>query len=180
MAKEKRKDKKGYMLKTGECQRTDGRYSYSYTDRWKKRHTVYANSLVELREKEKQIRMDIDSGINPNAAKALTVNDMFDRFIERKYDIKPTTRAKYYFDFDHYVREGFGKQKIGEVHYSDVKKFYYDLLEGNKLKPGTLDGVNTVLHQTFQLAVRDEVIRGNPTEGVMAEIKRSDLWVRPK
>ncbi|MCR5417333.1 MAG: site-specific integrase [Lachnospiraceae bacterium] len=180
MAKEKRKDKKGYMLRIGECQRTDGRYSYSYTDRWKKRHTVYANSLVDLREKEKQIRMDIDSGINPNAAKALTVNDMFDRFIERKYDIKPTTRAKYYFDFDHYVREGFGKQKIGEVHYSDVKKFYYDLLEGNKLKPGTLDGVNTVLHQTFQLAVRDEVIRGNPTEGVMAEIKRSDLWVKPK
>ena len=84
MAKEKRKDKKGYMIKTGECQRADGRYSYSYTDRWKKRHIVYANSLVELREKEKQIRMDIDSGLNPNAAKTLTVNDMFDRFIERK------------------------------------------------------------------------------------------------
>ncbi len=72
------------MLKTGECQRADGRYSYSYTDRWKKRHIVYANSLVELREKEKQIRMDIDSGLNPNAAKTLTVNDMFDseRFID--------------------------------------------------------------------------------------------------
>ena len=180
MAREKRKDKKGYLLRTGECQRKDGRYSYSYTDRWKERHIVYANSLVELREKEKQIRMDIDSGLDPNAAKRLTVNDMFDRFISRKYDIKPTTRAKYYFDYNHYVRDGFGKQKIGDVHYSDVKKFYYELLEVRKIKPGTVDGVNTVLHQTFKVAVRDEVLRGNPTDGVMAEIKRSDLWEVPK
>ena len=53
MANEKRKDKKGYLLKTGEYQRKDGRYSFSYTDRWKKRHIVYAGSLPELREKEK-------------------------------------------------------------------------------------------------------------------------------
>ena len=95
MANKTRKDKKGYTLRTGECQRKDGRYSYSYTDRWKKRHTVYATSLVELRELEKQIRMDIDSGINPNAAKTMTVNDMFDRYINRKYDLKPTTKSNY-------------------------------------------------------------------------------------
>ncbi|MBQ8666881.1 MAG: site-specific integrase [Lachnospiraceae bacterium] len=180
MAKEKRKDKKGYALRTGECQRADGRYSYSYTDRFKQRHTVYAKSLVELREREKQIRMDMDQGIDPNAANKYTVNDVFDRFISRKYDIKPTTRAKYYFDYDHYVREGFGKQKIGKVHYTDVKKFYYDLLKVTGIAPGTLDGVNTVLHSTFSTAVRDEIIKSNPTEGVMAEIKKSDLWVRPK
>ncbi len=180
MAKEKRKDKKGYALRTGECQRADGRYSYSYTDRFKQRHTVYAKSLVELREREKQIRMDMDQGIDPNAANKYTVNDVFDRFISRKYDIKPTTRAKYYFDYDHYVREGFGKQKIGKVHYTEVKKFYYDLLKVTGIAPGTLDGVNTVLHSTFSTAVRDEIIKSNPTEGVMAEIKKSDLWVRPK
>ena len=28
-----RKDSKGYVLRTGETQRKDGRYSYSYTDR---------------------------------------------------------------------------------------------------------------------------------------------------
>lgn len=33
MASTKRKDSKGYALKVGECQRKDGRYSYSYTDR---------------------------------------------------------------------------------------------------------------------------------------------------
>lgn len=180
MANKTRKDKKGYMLRTGECQRKDGRYSYSYTDRWKKRHIVYATSLVELRELEKQIRMDLDSGIDPNAAKVMTLSDVFDRFINRKYDIKPTTRSNYQYNFDHYVREGFGQQKIGKIHYSDVKKFYYDLLKERGIKPRTLDGINTVLHSTFKMAVRDEIIRSNPTEGVMAEIKKSDLWVKTR
>lgn len=180
MANKTRKDKKGYMLRTGECQRKDGRYSYAYTDRWKKRHVVYATSLVELRELEKQIRMDLDSGIDPNAAKVMTVNDAFDRFISRKYDLKPTTKSNYQFNYDHFVREGFGQEKIGKIRYSDVKKFYYDLMKERGIKPRTLDGINTVIHSTFKMAVRDEIIRSNPAEGVMAEIKKSDLWVKTR
>ena len=180
MANKTRKDKKGYMLRTGECQRKDGRYSYAYTDRWKKRHVVYATSLVELRELEKQIRMDLDSGIDPNAAKVMTVNDAFDRYISRKYDLKPTTKSNYQFNYDHFVREGFGQEKIGKIRYSDVKKFYYDLMKERGIKPRTLDGINTVIHSTFKMAVRDEIIRSNPAEGVMAEIKKSDLWVKTR
>ena len=180
MANKTRKDKKGYMLRTGECQRKDGRYSYAYTDRWKKRHVVYATSLVELRELEKQIRMDLDSGIDPNAAKVMTVNDAFDRYISRKYDLKPTTKSNYQFNYDHFVREGFGQEKIGKIRYSDVKKFYYDLMKERGIKPRTLDGINTVIHSTFKMAVRDEIIRSNPAEGVMAEIKKSNLWVKTR
>ena len=180
MANKTRKDKKGYMLRTGECQRKDGRYSYAYTDRWKKRHVVYATSLVELRELEKQIRMDLDSGIDPNAAKVMTVNDAFDRYISRKYDLKPTTKSNYQFNYEHFIRDGFGKEKIGKIRYSDVKKFYYDLMKERGIKPRTLDGINTVIHSTFKMAVRDEIIRSNPAEGVMAEIKKSDLWVKTR
>ena len=46
-----RKDSRGYVLRTGESQRKDGRYSY--TDLDKNRRTVYAKTLVELRAKEK-------------------------------------------------------------------------------------------------------------------------------
>ena len=172
MANRTRKDKKGYTLRTGECQRKDGRYSYAYTDRWKKRRIVYASTLVELRELEKQIQKDIDSGIDPNAAKTMTLNDLFDRYISRKYDLKPTTRSNYQFNYDHFIRGGFGKEKIGMIHYSDVKKFYYDLLKERGIKPRTLDGVNTVLHSTFKMAVRDEIVRSNPSEGVLTEIKK--------
>lgn len=48
-----RKDSRGYVLRTGESQRKDGRYSYSYTDLDKNRRTVYAKTLVELRAKER-------------------------------------------------------------------------------------------------------------------------------
>ena len=50
-----RKDSRGYVLRTGESQRKDGRYSYSYTDLDKNRRTVYAKTLVELRAKERKI-----------------------------------------------------------------------------------------------------------------------------
>lgn len=39
------------------------------------------------------------------------------------------------------------------------------------LQINTLENINTVLHPTFQLAVRDDIIRKNPTDGAYAEIK---------
>ena len=54
MASTKRKDSKGYALRVGECQRKDGRYSYSYTDRRGKRFTVYEKSLVDLRARRRK------------------------------------------------------------------------------------------------------------------------------
>ena len=48
---ERRKDNKGKVLKEGESQRKDGLYQYRWTDRAGKRHTVYAGSLKELRDK---------------------------------------------------------------------------------------------------------------------------------
>ena len=46
---EKRKDNKGRILRTGESQRKDLSYQYRYTDIQKKRRTVYASDLRELR-----------------------------------------------------------------------------------------------------------------------------------
>ena len=88
MASTKRKDSKGYALKVGECQRKDGRYSYYYTDRRGKRHTVYEKSLVELRSREREIRQDLDYGVSPDEAHRLTLNDLYDRYIGQKYNLK--------------------------------------------------------------------------------------------
>ena len=35
-----RKDSKGYVLRTGESQRNDGRYCYAYSDRNRVRHYI--------------------------------------------------------------------------------------------------------------------------------------------
>ena len=175
-----RKDTKGYVLRTGECQRSDGRYSYSYTDQESNRHVVYAKTLAELRKKERKIIRDLEDGIDAHAPEKTTLNQLYDRYIGQKYDLKPTTKANYIYMYDHFVREGFGRRKLSAIKYSDVKKFYYGLLMDKTLKPNTLDNVHTQLHPAFQMAVRDGLIRVNPTDGVMAEIKKSHMWENKK
>lgn len=51
----KRKDKSRVVLKTGEVQRKDGTYQFSWQDSQMKRRFVYARTLDDLREKEKRI-----------------------------------------------------------------------------------------------------------------------------
>lgn len=66
MAIKARKDKKGYALRMGECQRNDGRYSYSYTDRNGEKHSIYSKSLPELREREKKFQREYENGLDPH------------------------------------------------------------------------------------------------------------------
>lgn len=80
---ERRKDSKGRVLKKGESERKDGRYQYRYIDAWKKRQTVYAFDLKELREKEKRIQKDIDDGIN-YAEGNITVAELVEMVLEYK------------------------------------------------------------------------------------------------
>ena len=47
------------------------------------------------------------------------------------------------------------------------------LLNEKQVSLSTVDSVHTLLHPTFQLAVWDEIIRKNPSDGVMAEISRN-------
>ena len=56
MARAKRVDNKGRVLRVGESQNKDGRYCYKWTDSNGKRSTVYALTLAELRKKEEQIK----------------------------------------------------------------------------------------------------------------------------
>lgn len=52
-----RKDGKGRVLRKGEGYRKgDGRYSYVYIDPLGKKRTIYAKSLVRLREREEQLQ----------------------------------------------------------------------------------------------------------------------------
>lgn len=171
-----RKDSRGYVLRTGESERKDGRYSYSYTDLERNRRTVYAKTLVELRKIERKIIRDKEDGLDPQLADRMTLNQLYDKYIEQKYDLKQSTRVNYLYMYNHFVRPTFGKRFIGKIKYSDVKKFYYKMILNEEMKANTLDSIHTQLHPAFQMAVRDGLIRQNPTEGVMREIKKSHIW----
>ena len=175
-----RKDNKGRVLFKGETQRKDGRYAYSYTDQLGKRHSIYDKDLVKLRLKEKEIHRRMDDGLDPAKADRITVNQMFDRYISLKYDIKPSTRENYIYMYEKYIRESFGKKKLSKVRYSDVKAFYYSLINERGFKPASMEIAHTLLHPTFNMAVRDGYINRNPTDGVMGEIKKSHQWEHKK
>ena len=168
-----RKDLRGRSLRKGEVQRSsDKRYMYTYTNPMGRRKFIYANDLAELREKEAKLMKDQLDGLDLYVAGKASVNDTFDRYMSTKYNLRESTKSSYLYTYDHYVRDTFGKKRIADIKYSDVLQFYYYLLNEVKISLGTLDTVHCLLHPTFQLAVRDEIIRNNPTDGVMKEISR--------
>ena len=168
-----RKDDKGRALRKGEFQRSsDGKYVYGYVDPYGTRRYIYSKDLKELRKREDELVKKQLDGLDVYVAGSADLNYVFDRYISTKSELRRTTYTNYTYMYDHFVREGFGRKKIGEIKYSDVLYFYYDLLNEKKLQVNTLETIHTVLHPTFQLAVRDDIIRNNPSDGVMAEIKK--------
>ena len=167
----KRKDKRRVVLKTGECQRKNGTYSYRWTDSKGKRHSIYAKTLEELREKEKEIEKAVNNGLNIEA-RYMTVNDMFDLWKGIKRGLKNNTLEVYCYMYDTYVRDDLGKQKIATLKKSHVKQFYNYLIEEKGLKPSTVNNVHTVLHQILDMAVDDDYIHKNPADNVLKIVKQ--------
>lgn len=193
MAAQKRKDSKGRNLKENEFQRSDGQYMYRYYDANGSMKYVYSWKLVptdkvpsgkrdglSLREKEAEIAEDKQKGIDSAAKKKYTLNDIFEKYIAGKTELKPSTRTNYLYMYNNYVRNTLGKRKIADIKYSDIKEYYNTLINERKFQPNSLEIIHTILHPTFTQAVRDDIISKNPTDGVMSEIKKSRKWTKPK
>lgn len=193
MASDRRRDAKGRVLKDGEDQMPDGRYRYRYKDIRGQRQAVYSWKLVptdrmpagkrddkSLREKEEDIRRDVSDGIDGKKADSITLNELFRLYMAGKQELKNSTRVNYLYMYKNYVADALGNRKISSIKYSDIKAFYNSLIREKKFKPNSMEIINTILHPVFTLAVRDGYIRNNPTDGVMAEIKRSYNWEKPK
>lgn len=166
-----RKDNKGRVLRKGESQRkSDGKYVYTYTEPFEKRRYIYSTDLLKLREREKQLMKDQLDGLDLYAAGTATLNYTFERYMSTKCDLRRSTYSNYKYIYKHFVQDGFGKRRIAEIKYSDVRFFNCYLLNEKGLQANTVDTIQTILHPTFQMAVRDGIIRINPTDGVLAEI----------
>ena len=177
MAKAKvkqRKDSKGRVLQKGESQRKlDGMYIYTYVNPYGKRCYVYSKDLFTLREKEQELIKAQMDGLDYYVGGHATINMTFDRYMSTKHNLRETTRSNYLYMFNRFIRADFGNKFLTEVKYTDVKLFYYHLLNEKDIAINTLDTIHTVLHPIFDMAVRDDIIRKNPTDGVLAEIKRN-------
>lgn len=169
-----RKDSKGRVLHKGESYIRDRElFCYAYTDSFGKRRYIYSKDLGELRQKETQTKKDELDGIDIYVLAKSDLNFVFDRYIETKSELRSSTKSNYVYTYNRYVRKGFGKKKITDIKYSDVLFFYNALLKEG-LSISTVESVHILLHPAFQMAVRDNIIRTNPSDNVMAEIKKKN------
>lgn len=169
---ERRKDRKGRVLKEGESQRKDGSYDFRWRTSDGKRHSVYARTLEELREKEQAIQRDKSDGIRTDA-KNVTLNDIYDMWIGLKKGLKDNTFQNYQYMYNQFVYPDFGQLKVAKMKRSDVRRFYNMLADERMLKISTIDNIHTVLHQVLDLAVEDEYLRSNPSDNALKELKQS-------
>lgn len=167
-----RKDGKGRVLRKNESYiKKKDLYCFSYKNAFGKRKFIYAKDLGDLRDKESELERNRVDRLQAYAIAKADVNYVFDRYIATKSELRNTTKTNYVYTYNRYVRKGFGKKRIEEVRYSDVLTFYQALIQSG-LSISTVESVHSVLHPTFQMAVRDNVIRNNPADYVMAEIKK--------
>ena len=186
---EKRRDNKGRILRNGEIQRTDGKYEFKYKDINGKRKSIYSWRLVDtdklpsgkrkcepLRNMEKDLAKDVNDGIDYSSARKMSLNEYYADYINTKSELKSTTLASYRYMYDRFVKYDIGLMKLTDIKYSEVKKFYLKLVDKMNLSPSTVGVIHTLLHPIFNVAVRDNILRSNPSDGVLSEIKRGRNW----
>ena len=156
----KRKDNKGRVLKTGESQRKDLIYQFRYTDCRGNRHTIYAPTLQELRQKEKEIQKLIDDGVD-YAAGQITVIELLEKYISLKQGVRYNTQVGYQYVLNLVKKENFGYRKISTIKVSDAKQWFAKLQKDGR-GYSTITSVRGVVKPAFQMACDEDAIRKNP------------------
>lgn len=167
----RRKDSKNRVLKKGETERKKGGYQYRWKSVSGKRHYIYSNNLDDLREREKKIQRDLDDGIRADL-NSLTLNDMYEIWINLKKGLKRTTLNNYKYMYNHFVRETLGKRKLKDLRITDIRRFYNNLVDNEGLKVNSLDTIQLVIHQVLDLAYEDDLVRKNVSDNGLRELKR--------
>ena len=170
---EKRRDNKGRILNTGESQRKDGRYAYKYVDTFGKPQFVYSWKLVatdktptgkrndiSLREKEKDIKKDLDDGID-TIGKKMTVCQLYEKQISHRGNVKRNTKTGRKYLMKILQKDKLGAKSIDSVKLSDAKEWAIRMNElGYAYK--TINNYKRSLKASFYTAIQDDCVRKNP------------------
>ena len=185
----KRRDNKNRILRNGESQRKDGRYSFKYIDGSGTARFVYSWKLekndkvpagkrdgLSLREKEKSIQRDIDDMINPRGGE-MTVEALVKKYLLQKTGVRHNTEANYNFVLNIIKNEEFGKRHIDQVKLSDAKCWLIKLQKDGR-GYSSIHSIRGVVRPAFQMAVDDDLIRKNPFDFQLATVVVNDSVTR--
>lgn len=168
----RRKDSKNRVLKEGEYERSNGTYEFKWRDKKSKRHSIYAKSLEELREKEIDVLKDVLDGIREDK-KNITVNDLYYRWVQLKRGLKHNTFMNYQYMYTQFVEDYLGRMRVADLKRSDVRAFYNHLVDVRHIRINTMDNIHTVVHQVLELGVEDDFLRYNPSDNALRELKKT-------
>ena len=172
---EKRRDKKGRLLRTGESQRSDdGRYIFKYKDANGKHRYLYSNRLEKtdkvppggirkpaLRELEAELQAKINAGIKAFGGD-LTVYELVEKYVSMKIGVRESTRQRYKTVLRILAKEPFGKLRIDKVKISDAKVWLIKLQQEDGRGYSSIHTIRGVLRPAFQMAVEDDLLAKNP------------------
>ena len=182
---EKRRDNKGRLLKSGESQRSDGRYAYKYIDTFGEPQFVYSWKLVptdkvpagkrpclSLREKIKQIQKDLDDGID-TIGKKMTVCQLYEKYIRQRGNVRKGTQKSRQQLMKLLSEDKLGAASIDSVKLSDAKEWALRMQEKG-VAYNTICNSKRSLKAMFYMAVQDDCLRKNPCDFPINEVINDD------
>lgn len=182
---EKRRDNKGRILKNGESQRKDCRYLYKYIDKYGKVKSVYSWKLVptdkvpagkrnclSLREKELEIRKDIDDGID-TIGKKMTLCQLYEKQNIGRCNVKKNTQTGRKNLMKILKNDKLGSKSIDSIKTSDAKEWAVRMKK-NGYAYKTINNYKCSLKASFNIAILDDCIRKNPFNFSLNTIIKDD------
>lgn len=184
---EKRKDSKGRLLRTGEQQRKDGRYIFTYKGNDGKPKYLYSWKLEptdklpagvkpckSLRELEKEVQQALADEVAYHGGDN-TVLELVERYVSiKKHNVRHNTTAGYKTVINLLKNEEFGHMRIDLVKMSDTQKWLQKLQIEDKKSFSSICSIRGVLRPAFRMAVNDDLIRKNPFDWELKEMIKND------
>ena len=189
-AGQKRRDSKGRILRTGERQKSDGSYLYTYKGRDGKNHYAYSWKLEptdklpsgkrtekSLREWEKEIQKTLNEDVAYHGGN-FTVKELVKRYISTKTGVRHNTEAGYKTVINILEKEEFGNRRIDLVKPSDARLWLIKLQKEDKRSYSSIHSIRGVLRPAFRMAVEDDLINKNPFDWELSTVIVNDTVKR--
>lgn len=165
----KRRDKKGRILRNGETQRPDGRYVYRWQGKDGKTRSIYAWRLVETdvtpagKRDRQSLRMQ-EANIDEDEyldGSHITVLELVERYIAGNGGVKNTIKNGYRTVVNFLKKDPLGSRMIGDITLMDAREWLVGLQEGG-MSYASIHTKRGVLRPAFALAVEAGLIDKNP------------------
>jgi len=178
------------VLKTGEYQRSNGKYVYLYYENGKQKY-VYSWTLVDtdktpagrkkdksLRAKEAEIEKKLALGLDP-VSEGMTVKELLDIFIKYKSKgLRPSTQRGYLSEKNRIAKTSIYDKCIQKLNVLQCKSWIYEVAELG-ISYETIRKTQTLLRQALDMAYENDWIVKNPCNFKLSKvIKKTDGEIR--